>query len=33
VIFYQARTPLVNEQTLVFQIAPDNVDEVPISLA
>ncbi len=33
VIFYQARTPLVNEQTLVFQIAPDNVDEVPVSLA
>lgn len=33
VIFYQARTPLVNEQTLVFQIVPDNVDEFPAAPA
>ena len=33
VIFYQARTPLVNEQTLAFQIVPDGADEVSPSLA
>ena len=27
VVFYHARTPLVNEQTLTFQIVPDDADE------
>ena len=27
VVFYKARTPLVNEQTLAFQIVPPDVDE------
>ena len=33
VVFYHARTPLVNEQTLAFQIVPDGADEVSPSLA
>jgi predicted deacylase len=33
VVFYQARAPLVNEQTLAFQIVPDSADEVPATIA
>ena len=33
VIFYHARTPLVNERTLTFQIVPDDADEVKATLA
>lgn len=33
VVFYQARAPLVNEQTMVFQIVPDDADEAPVSFA
>lgn len=29
VVFYHARAPLVNEQTLAFQIVPDEADEDP----
>lgn len=33
VVFYHARNPLVNEQTMAFQIVPDDADEVPTALA
>lgn len=33
VVFYHARTPLVNERTLAFQIVPDDADEVTPPLA
>lgn len=33
VIFYHARTPLVNERTLAFQIVPDDADEMQVAPA
>ena len=33
VVFYHARTPLVNERTLAFQIVPDDADEVRVTFA